>query len=401
MAEKLYDIAVVGGGIVGLASAMALLQRRPDFRLLLLEKEAGLARHQTGHNSGVIHAGLYYKPGSLKALYCTTGREALYEFCAANEIACERCGKLVVATSANELAPLEELARRGQANGLEGVLRLDGAGIREREPYARGVAGLFVPQTGIVDYVQVAKAMGRVVTQCGGRIQLNAKLRKVDRRAEGFALETSAGRFRSRIFVNCAGLHSDQVASLCGMRPDVRIIPFRGEYYQLKPQRRSLVHNLIYPVPDPDMPFLGVHFTRMIDGAVEAGPNAVLAWKREGYRRWDVSAADLLATFSFPGFWRLAGKFWSVGLHEYRRSLSKAAFVRSLQQLLPEIQADDLVSAEAGVRAQAVDAKGNLLDDFHLLTGERMLHVVNAPSPAATASIAIGRVVAEQVDSLV
>lgn len=401
MTEKLYDIAVVGGGIVGLASAMALMQRRPDCRLLLLEKEAGLARHQTGHNSGVIHAGLYYKPGSLKALYCTTGREALYEFCAANEIPCERCGKLVLATTANELAPLEELARRGQANGLEGVLRLDGAGIREREPHARGVAGLFVPQTGIVDYVQVAQAMGRVVAQCGGRIQLNAKLRKVDRRAEGFALETSAGRFRSRILVNCAGLHSDQVASLCGMRPAVRIIPFRGEYYQLKPQRRSLVRNLIYPVPDPNMPFLGVHFTRMIDGAVEAGPNAVLAWKREGYRRWDVSAADLLATFSFPGFWRLAGKLWSIGLHEYRRSFSKTAFVHSLQQLLPEILADDLVSAEAGVRAQAVDAKGNLLDDFHLLTGERMLHVVNAPSPAATASIAIGRVVAEQVDSLV
>ncbi len=400
MAEPTYDIAIVGGGIVGLASALALLQKSPGCRLLLLEKEAGLARHQTGHNSGVIHAGLYYKPGSLKAQYCTAGREALYAFCADNGIACNRCGKLVVAVSDGELTALDELERRGRANGLDGVLRLDAKGIREREPHARGVAGLFVPQTGIVDYVEVAGVMGRIVRQCGGRIALKTQLQKVASLGEVFTLETSAGRFRSRMLVNCAGLHSDRVARLCGMPPAVRIIPFRGEYYQLKPQRRSLVNNLIYPVPDPNLPFLGVHFTRMLDGDVEAGPNAVLAWKREGYRWRDVSAVDLLETFSFPGFWRLAGKFWSAGLQEYQRSFSKTAFVHSLQKLLPEVQVDDLIRGAAGVRAQAVDRRGKLLDDFHLLTGERMLHVVNAPSPAATASLAIGRVIADQVTEL-
>ena len=397
MTVKNHDIAIVGGGIVGLASALALLESRPDCSVLLLEKEAQLARHQTGHNSGVIHAGLYYRPGSLKAQLCTEGREALYRFCADHEIACERCGKVVVAVSANQVSALDELERRGRANGLEGMQRLDARDIREREPHAAGVAGLFVPQTGIVDYVQVAEAMGRIVRQLGGQILLNAELTGVDKQAGGFVLKTSAGNFQSRRLVNCAGLHSDRVASLSGVEPDARIIPFRGEYYKLKPQRRRLVRNLIYPVPDPSMPFLGVHFTRMIDGDVEAGPNAVLAWKREGYSWQDVSITDLLETLGFPGFWKLAARFWSVGLHEYQRSLSKAAFVRSLQTLLPEVRADDLVRAESGVRAQAVDKDGKLLDDFHLLQGDGMVHVLNAPSPAATASIAIGRVVAAKV----
>lgn len=397
MTEPIHDIAIIGGGIVGLASAMALARRLPGRSLLLLEKEQGLARHQTGHNSGVIHAGLYYRPGSLKARYCIEGREALYAFCAEHAIVCERCGKVVVAVSEKELAALDELERRGLANGLNGMQRLDAQGIRQREPRAVGVAGLFVPQTGIVDYVQVANAMGGVVRRHGGRIQLDAKLLKVERPADQFGLTTSAGRFRCRTLVNCAGLHSDRVARLCGVRPQVRIIPFRGEYYQLLPARRHLVSNLIYPVPDPDMPFLGVHFTRMTDGKVEAGPNAVLAWKREGYRWHDWSAADLLDTFSFPGFWKLAGRFWLTALHEYHRSFSKAAFVRSLQKLMPDIRADDLARADAGVRAQAVDRQGRLLDDFHLLTGEGMVHVVNAPSPAATAAIAIGRAIAEEV----
>ena len=397
MIDNRYDIAIVGGGIVGLASALALVGSRPDCSVLLLEKEAQLARHQTGHNSGVIHAGLYYKPGSLKAQFCTEGREALYRFCADHEIACEPCGKVVVAVSANQIPALDELERRGRANGLEGIERLDAGQIREREPHASGVAGLFVPQTGIVDYVQVAEVMGRIVRQQGGRIVLNAELTGVGKQAEGYVLKTSAGDFHCRRLVNCAGLHSDRVARLSGLEPDVRIVPFRGEYYKLNPQRRLLVRNLIYPVPDPTMPFLGVHFTRMIDGDVEAGPNAVLAWKREGYSWQDVSMTDLLETLRFPGFWKLAARFWLVGLHEYKRSLSKAAFVRSLQTLLPEVRADDLVRAESGVRAQAVDKDGKLLDDFHLLQAEGMVHVVNAPSPAATASIAIGREVAAKV----
>jgi L-2-hydroxyglutarate oxidase len=395
--KKTYDIAIVGGGIVGLASAMALTQRFPGSSLLLLEKESLLAGHQTGHNSGVIHAGLYYKPGSLKARYCTEGRKALYDFCTENQIAFERCGKLVVAATDKELSALDELERRGQANGLAGMQRLDKRGILEREPHACGVAGLFVPQTGIVDYVAVTEAMATIVRKRGGRIQLNAELKKVDRQAGTFLLTTPAKSFCCRTLVNCTGLQSDRVARLSGMEPGVRIIPFRGEYYKLKPERRELVRNLIYPVPDPDMPFLGVHFTRMINGDVEAGPNAVLAWKREGYRLLDVSAGDLLDSLSFPGFWKMAGRFWLTGLHEYERSLCKGAFVRSLQKLLPEIRSSDLVRAESGVRAQAVDGSGKLLDDFHLLQGEGMVHVVNAPSPAATASIAIGREIAEKV----
>ena len=397
MTDRNFDIAIIGGGIVGLSSAMALSQQLPGCSLLLLEKEKGLARHQTGHNSGVIHAGLYYKPGSLKARYCTEGREALYQFCEEHGIACERCGKVVLASSEQELPALDELERRGLANGLKGIKRLDAQGIRRREPSASGVAGLFVPQTGIVDYVQVAEAMGGIVQQRGGRIKVDANLQKVEKSAGRFTLTTSAGNFSCRVLVNCTGLQSDRVARLCGVRPQVRIIPFRGEYYKLLPQRRTLVNNLIYPVPDPAMPFLGVHFTRMIDGEVEAGPNAVLAWRREGYRWQDWSAGDLLDTFSFPGFWMLAGKFWPTAWQEYHRSFSKQAFVRSLQKLLPEIRAKDLVPAESGVRAQAVDKKGKLLDDFHLISAENMVHVLNAPSPAATASIAIGRVIAEQV----
>ena len=395
--NKFSDLAIIGGGIVGCATALAIINRNPGLKITLFEKEPHLAGHQTGHNSGVIHAGLYYKPGSLKAQFCTEGREALYRFCADHEIACEPCGKVVVAVSANQIPALDELERRGRANGLEGIERLDAGQIREREPHASGVAGLFVPQTGIVDYVQVAEVMGRIVRQQGGRIVLNAELTGVGKQAEGYVLKTSAGDFHCRRLVNCAGLHSDRVARLSGLEPDVRIVPFRGEYYKLNPQRRLLVRNLIYPVPDPTMPFLGVHFTRMIDGDVEAGPNAVLAWKREGYSWQDVSMTDLLETLRFPGFWKLAARFWLVGLHEYKRSLSKAAFVRSLQTLLPEVRADDLVRAESGVRAQAVDKDGKLLDDFHLLEGDGMIHVVNAPSPAATASIAIGRVIAGKV----
>jgi len=392
--DAMADVAVIGGGIVGTATAMALLQAVPGVSLVLLEKEAALARHQTGHNSGVIHAGLYYRPGSLKARNCAVGREELYRFCTEHGIAHERCGKVVVATREEELPQLAELARRGRENGLEGIEPLDAADLRRYEPHAVGIAGLYVPQTGIVDYTAVTEAYARVVRVCGGEIRTGAEVRHIRRDRGGFILWTPQGEVRCRFLVNCAGLHCDRVARLAGAEPQARIVPFRGEYYELVASRRSLVRHLIYPVPDPAFPFLGVHFTRMIDGSVEAGPNAVLALRREGYGRFSFSLRDTLETFAFSGFRALAGRYWRVGLREQWRSLSKAAFVRDLQRLLPQLQAADVVRGGAGVRAQAVDAEGRLLDDFCIVEGEGMVHVLNAPSPAATASLAIGRAVA-------
>jgi L-2-hydroxyglutarate oxidase len=395
-----FDVAVAGGGIVGCATALALMEAHPGLKLLLLEKESRLAAHQTGHNSGVIHAGLYYRPGSLKAQNCTLGREALYAFCAEHDIPHERCGKVVVAVNEQELPALDELERRGRANGLQGLERLDAAQVRQREPHAAAVAGLFVPQTGIVDYTRVTEVMGELVRRRGGEIRLGTQLHKAQGEADGVRLTTSAGEVRARTLVNCTGLHCDRVARRCGVEPGVRIVPFRGEYYLVRPERRDLVHHLIYPVPDPTLPFLGVHFTRMIDGSLEAGPNAVLAWKREGYRWSDISPVDLLDTLAFPGFWRLAGRFWKIGAAEYRRSLSKRAFVASLQRLVPEVGRQDVSRGGAGVRAQAVDRDGKLVDDFRIVTTERMIHVLNAPSPAATASLSIGKVIAGEVGKL-
>ena len=392
-----YQLAVIGGGIVGCATADALLAARPGLKLVVLEKEARLAAHQTGHNSGVIHAGLYYRPGSLKAQNCTAGREALYRFCAEHAIPHERCGKVVVAVDEQELPALDELERRGRANGLAGLERLDAAQVRLREPHTAAVAGLFVPQTGIVDYTRVTEVLADQVRRCGGVIRLGAEVRAVRAEGDGLTLVTSAGEVRTRFLVNCAGLHCDRVARFCGVEPGVRIVPFRGEYYLVRAERRDLVRHLVYPVPDPTLPFLGVHFTRMIDGSLEAGPNAVLAWKREGYRGCDLSLKDLAETLAYPGFWRLAGRFWRSGLAEYRRSLSKAAFVASLQRLVPEVTAADMMRGGAGVRAQAVDRDGRLVDDFRIVTGERMVHVLNAPSPAATAALSIGRVIAGEV----
>ena len=391
------QIAVVGGGIVGCATAHALLEARPGLKLVVLEKEARLAAHQTGHNSGVIHAGLYYRPGSLKARNCTAGREALYRFCAEHNIPHERCGKVVIAVNERELPALDELERRGRANGLDGLERLDAAQVRQREPHAAAVAGLFVPQTGIVDYTRVTETLADLVRHSGGVIRLGTELRAVRAETDALTLLTSGGELRSRFLVNCAGLHCDRVARACGVDPGVRIVPFRGEYYLVRPGRRDLVRHLIYPVPDPALPFLGVHFTRMIDGSLEAGPNAVLAWKREGYRGRDISLRDLAETLAFPGFWRLAGRLWRSGATEYRRSLFKGAFVASLQRLVPAITAADVVRGGAGVRAQAVARDGRLVDDFHIATGQRMVHVLNAPSPAATAALSIGRVIAEKV----
>lgn len=395
-----FDIAVAGGGIVGCATALALSESHPGLKVVVLEKETRLAAQQTGHNSGVIHAGLYYRPGSLKAQNCTTGREALYAFCAAHGIAHDRCGKVVVAVDERELPALDELERRGRANGLQGLERLDAAQVREREPHAKALAGLFVPQTGIVDYTRVTEVMGELLRRRGGEIRLGTQLHTGQATADGVRLTTSAGELRARILVNCTGLHCDRVARRCGVDPGVRIVPFRGEYYEVRPERRDLVRHLIYPVPDPTLPFLGVHFTRMIDGTLEAGPNAVLAWKREGYRWQDVSLYDLVDTLAFPGFWRLAGRFWKIGAAEYRRSFSKRTFVASLQRLVPEVTAADVTRGGAGVRAQAIDRDGKLVDDFRIVATERMVHVLNAPSPAATASLSIGKVVAGEVDKL-
>jgi (S)-2-hydroxyglutarate dehydrogenase len=393
------DLVVVGGGIVGLAVARALAGVQ-GLRVLVLEKERRLAAHQSGHNSGVIHSGLYYRPGSLKAANCAAGREALYRYCEERRIPYERCGKLVVATGVDEVPALQELQRRGRANGLEGLQWLDGSELGRWEPEVAGVAGLQVPQTGIVDYVRVAEAFAGDLRSLGGALSLGCELRGVRRQERGFELETTTGRIGCRWLINCAGLHCDRVARLCGLRPEVRIIPFRGEYYTLARSRRHLVRHLIYPVPDPALPFLGVHLTRMVDGEVEAGPNAVLALKREGYRRSSFSLRDSWETLSYPGFWHLARRFWRVGAREYYRSFRKAVMVQDLRRLLPALQGADLQPGGSGVRAQAVAADGRLLDDFHFLEAESMIHVLNAPSPAATASLAIGATVANRARDL-
>ncbi len=391
------DLAIIGGGIVGCATALAIISRNPGLKILLFEKETQLASHQTGHNSGVIHAGLYYRPGSLKAETCTTGREALYRFCTEHDIPHQRCGKVVVAVNEAELPALDELERRGQINGLKGLQRLNASELKEREPHVRGIAGLLVPQTGIVDYVRVTQAMAEIFKARGGVIHLHTPIMQVSKKHDGYLLQAGSSTFRARALVNCAGLHADRVARSAGLFPDLRIVPFRGEYYAFKPKRSHLVKHLIYPVPNPLMPFLGVHFTRMIDGTVEAGPNAVLAWQREGYHRSDISLRDLADTLSFAGFWKLSARFWRVGLEEHGRSFSKRLFVKSLQRLIPEIEPADLVSGGSGVRAQAIDRAGKMVDDFCILTEGRMIHVLNAPSPAATASLSIGEHIADRI----
>ena len=392
--SNVWDVAIVGGGIVGAATGMALA-RRGGVRVVILEAEPTLAAHQTGHNSGVIHSGLYYKPGSLKARNSVEGREALYRFCEEHAVPHERCGKLVVATEASEIRALDELERRGRANGLDGLRRLRGEELSDYEPSVVGVAGLLVPETGIVDYGAVTRVYAGIVSACGGEVRTGARVLRVVRRSSGLVLETASGPVEARTLVNCAGLQSDRVARLCGVDPGVTIVPFRGEYYEVVPRRRSLVRNLIYPVPDPRFPFLGVHFTRMIGGGVEAGPNAVLAFRREGYTRTSFSARDTAAMFAWPGFWRMAAKYWPMALGEWHRSFSSRAFVKALRRLVPDLRADDVRRAGAGVRAQALDPQGRLVDDFRIVQADRMVHVLNAPSPAATASIVIGEAVAE------
>lgn len=388
-----FDVAIIGGGIVGAATGMALVGR-PGARIVILEAEPTLAAHQTGHNSGVIHSGLYYKPGSLKAINCVEGREAMYRFCEEHGIAHDRCGKLVVVTDPSQMPALEELERRGRANGLTGLRRLRADQLKEYEPAVAGLAGLLVPQTGIVDYTAVTQAFARVVSEAGGEVWTSARVLGVRRNNGGLVLETVRGPVEARALINCAGLQSDRVARLCGVEPGVQIVPFRGEYYELVPERQSLVRNLIYPVPDPRFPFLGVHFTRMIAGGVEAGPNAVLAFRREGYTKTSFSARDSAEMFGYFGFWRMAARYWPMAVGEWHRSLSKRAFVKALRGLVPELVDEDIYPSGAGVRAQALDPRGALLDDFRIVEADRMVHVLNAPSPAATASISIGEKIA-------
>lgn len=385
-----YDCAVIGGGIVGLATARAIVKRHAAARLLLLEKEPEAGLHQTGHNSGVIHSGIYYRPGSRKAVTCRKGYELLLDFCNHHGLDHKICGKIIVATMEKELPFLQELYRRGEANGLGGLRMLSAGEIGEIEPNIAGIAGIHVPQTGIVNFRTVAREMAWEIMELGGDIRYREQVVDLRQRQDGVEIVTGNTRHLAGRVINCGGLQSDRLAALDGGQPPWRIIPFRGEYYKLRPERRDLVRGLVYPVPDPAFPFLGVHFTRMIDGEVEAGPNAVLAWKREGYRKRDFCAGDLMDTLRWPGFRKLARRYWRAGWAEMERSWSKKRFVTALQRLLPVLQESDLLPGGAGVRAQACDSHGNLVDDFLFLNDRRVLHVGNAPSPAATAALAIG-----------
>jgi L-2-hydroxyglutarate oxidase len=390
MPDQHYDLIVIGAGIVGLATALESMHRSPQTRVLVLDKEDRVAAHQTGHNSGVIHSGIYYRPGSLKARLCVDGVRRMVEFCREHNIAHEVCGKVVVATSESELPALQEIHRRAEANSVPGVQMIGPERLQELEPHTVGIRALHVASTGIVDYKDVAKKYAELIEAAGGKVLLGAEVVGI-RRGGATVIETRAGAFSARLVVNCAGLYSDRVARMAGDDPEVQVVPFRGEYYQIAPERRGLVRNLIYPVPDPALPFLGVHFTRRVDGMVEAGPNAVLAMRREGYRKTDFSAGELASALAFPGFWKMARRFWRTGIHEYYRSFSKPTFTRALQKLLPEIREQDLAPGGSGVRAQAVDKNGKLIDDFHIVHSAGMVHVLNVPSPAATASLAIAR----------
>lgn len=391
-----YKIIFIGGGIVGLSSAYKFSQKNSN-NFLLLEAEDSLAKHQTGNNSGVIHSGLYYKPGSLKAKNCFIGREMLYDFCKQQDIKHENCGKIVVATNSDELEALRSLEQRGIQNGLTNIKRLNKDQIKEYEPYVNGIEALFVPYTGIVDYTDVCYKLSSLILNAGGEIKLNSRVVEIIKYKDKIIVRTKFDEYHCDYLVNCAGLYSDKVTKLSGLDPGVKIIPFRGEYYKLKPEKEYLVNNLIYPVPDPRFPFLGVHFTRMIKGGVECGPNAVLALKREGYKKTDVEFSQLLDMITYKGFWTMAKKYYRMGFEEFKRSFSKKLFVKSLQKLIPAITEEDLVEGGAGVRAQALDKNGNLIDDFRIVQTDKMIHVLNAPSPAATASLSIGETISDMI----
>ncbi|MCC7475999.1 MAG: L-2-hydroxyglutarate oxidase [Pirellulales bacterium] len=398
------DLIVIGGGIVGLATAYRFLERYPGKRVVVLEKEAAIARHQTGHNSGVLHTGIYYKPGSLKAVNCRAGKAAMQEFCRRENIPFELCGKVIVATDTAELPRMELLLERGAANGVA-CRRIGPAEIREIEPHAAGIGGIHVPEAGIVDFNLVAARLAEIIIERGGRVVTSARVTGIRQdtsagTAGGRAVVvTTADEFAASQIINCAGLHCDRVARLSGVVPSARIIPFRGEYYALKPEAHHLVKSLIYPVPDPKFPFLGVHFTRRIGGLIDCGPNAVLALAREGYRHTNINFRDLAETLTYVGFWKLAARYWKIGTGEMVRSFSKAAFVRALQRLVPAIESQHLEWAPAGVRAQAVSPDGAMVDDFLIEETAQVINVQNAPSPAATASLNIGNLIIDRLAS--
>jgi L-2-hydroxyglutarate oxidase len=391
MPDQNFDIAIIGGGIVGLSTAMQFCRFFPKLRLILVEKEDRVARHQSGHNSGVIHSGIYYKPGSLKAKLCVEGAAAMVVFCREHAIPFKICGKIIVAISAEETPRLQWLLERGQANGIADLKLLDKAQVREIEPYCSGAGWLHVPGTGITDYVAVCQKYAELIVAQGGTVSIGTEVTGIAPGNGETVIETTRGSLGAKYLINCAGLHSDRVSHMAGETAAVTIVPFRGEYYDLIPERQHLVRGLIYPVPDMRFPFLGVHFTRRVDGGVDAGPNAVLALKREGYQRTDFSLKDAISTFTYPGFWHMAGKYWRSGAGEFYRSFSKPAFVRALQTLLPEIRSSDLVADGSGVRATVVARDGSLVDDFQFACSRNVLHVWNVVSPAATASLPIGR----------
>lgn len=391
------DVIIIGGGIVGLATALKLTEKKPGIKILLVEKEQKLCVHQTGNNSGVIHSGIYYKPGSLKAVNCRKGYMQLIKFCDQHGINYELCGKVIVATDKSQLPALENLYKRGLENGLKGIVKISKEELNETEPYVRGIAGIKVPETGIINYTMVAEKFGELIRKNGGEILTGRKVKRIVTSSGSQTVETDHGSFDSRLIVNCAGLYSDKIAEMTGQKIDVKIIPFRGEYFKVKKEKHHLVKNLIYPVPDPNFPFLGVHFTRMIDGGIEAGPNAVLAFAREGYKKLQISLPELTETLMWPGFQKVASKYWKTGFGEMHRSFSKSAFTRALQHLIPDIQKGDLEAGGAGIRAQACDRTGGLIDDFLIYENDAAVNVCNAPSPAATSSLSIGDTVSDLV----
>jgi L-2-hydroxyglutarate oxidase len=395
----MYDITIIGGGIVGLATALRIKEQKPSLKVLLLEKENEVAKHQTGHNSGVIHSGLYYKPGSLKATNCIRGYQMLIDFCEEEGVAYDLCGKIVVATTEEQRPLLRNLFERGNQNGLINNRMISEGEMKEIEPHVKGLEGIWVPYTGIIDYKAVCEKYAEKFRSFDGEVIFGEKVTNVKNRSTHSEVVTATGKvFETKLVVNCAGLYSDKVAQLTQPESiNVRIIPFRGEYYKIRPEKHYLVKNLIYPVPDPNFPFLGVHFTRMIEGGIEAGPTAVFAFKREGYGKLDINVTEMLESLSWPGFQKVAMKYWRTGLGEYYRSFSKAAFTKALQGLIPEIQSDDLIPGGSGVRAQACDYDGGLLDDFSIIENKTAINVCNAPSPAATSSLSIGQTVSEKV----
>jgi (S)-2-hydroxyglutarate dehydrogenase len=391
------SVAIIGAGIVGLATGLELTHRFPGISLAVIEKESVVAGHQSSHNSGVIHSGIYYRPGSLKAKLCVEGGEALQRFCQENAVPYEICGKVIVAAAESELPQLNELYRRGNKNGLKGLRMLTANEIREFEPYAAGIRGIRVPTTGIIDYAKVAEKYAELIAGRGGAIHLSHEVTALMRSSSNTVVETTRGPIQTKLVINCAGLQSDRVSRMANAQLDLTIVPFRGEYYEMVPAKHRYLKGLLYPVPDPQFPFLGVHFTRRMGGGIEAGPNAVLAMKREGYLKNSFDFGDVFEYACFPGFWTMTAKHWRMSLGEYHRSWSKAAFVRALQRLMPALAREDLVPGGSGVRAQALDIKGKLIDDFHFVYTDGMVHVCNVPSPAATASLAIGKYIVDTV----